>query len=197
MSGGTVSLTFDDGPDPVWTPRVLEALAAAGAKATFFVITSRVRRHPQVLAQITAAGHVIALHCDEHRRHPQMRPADIARDTDIALAELRGRGVRPTQWRVPWGDQAPSTASIAAARGLQLVHWTADTEDWRGGSAADMLERVRPQLVDGAIVLAHDALGPGATRRSCRQTAILVPALVTEIRVRGLRCAPVGAAVAA
>ena len=61
-----LALTFDDGPDPVWTPRVLDALAACGARATFFPIAPRAERHPALIARMLADGHAVGLHCDEH-----------------------------------------------------------------------------------------------------------------------------------
>jgi peptidoglycan/xylan/chitin deacetylase (PgdA/CDA1 family) len=192
-----VHLTFDDGPEPEGTPAVLEALAAAGARATFFVMTTKVARHPELLHAIRAAGHGVGLHCHEHRRHTTLSAEAIARDTDTALAILAEHGVAPTLWRLPWGVAAEATPSIAWARGLQLVHWSADTEDWRGGDAEGMLARVLPDLVPGGIVLAHDGIGPGATRTRCDQTVALIAPLVRTLRDRGWACRPVPEAVAA
>lgn len=187
---GTVALTFDDGPDPHSTPAVLAALARADVSATFFVMTSKVARHPELLAATSAAGHEIGLHCHDHRRHTTMPAEQIARDTDTALSVLHAHGVRPRRWRVPWGTQAASTPAIARDRALTLVHWTADTEDWRGISAPEMLRRTATALGDGAVVLAHDGIGPGAQRTDCHQTAAFVDLAVREAGRRGLRCAP-------
>jgi peptidoglycan/xylan/chitin deacetylase (PgdA/CDA1 family) len=198
MTGGaSVSLTFDDGPDPLWTPAVLAALERAGAQATFFLMTSQVERHPEVVARIRMAGHGIGLHCHEHRRHTTLHPSEIEHDTDTALGILAGHGIVPTLWRPPWGVRAPATAAIAADRGLKLVHWTADTEDWRGGHAGQLLARVIPELKAGTILLAHDGVGPGAQRRACGQTVAAIEPLVRQIRARGLECRPVPEAVAA
>lgn len=164
----TVSLTFDDGPDPRWTPAVLDALQSAGARATFFVLTTQVLAHPGWLQRIRAAGHGIGLHAHEHRRHTTITPEEIREDTDTALEILAGHDIAPSIWRLPWGVAAPATAPIARERGLELVGWTADTEDWRGDPAATLLGRVEPELCPGAVVLAHDGLGPGATRTGCR-----------------------------
>ena len=180
----SVELTFDDGPDPVWTSRVLEALAACGVRATFFVMGSAAERWPEVVRATLEAGHDVQLHCFEHRRHTALTREELEADTDRALATLEALGVRPTRWRAPWGVLAPFTASVAAARGLELVHWTDDTEDWAGEPARKLLARVHP--APGAIVLMHDGMGPGALREGCEETVALVPLLVAAAAQVGL-----------
>lgn len=189
----SVALTFDDGPDPIWTARVVEALEAAGARATFFVIAARAAAQPEVLAELLAAGHGVELHCHRHRRHRDTRRGEIERDTDAALAALGCLGIRPQRWRVPWGREASWTRAVAAERGLQLERWSIDTHDWRGDRAAEMLAAARPRLEPGAVVLMHDGLGPGARRGGCEQTVALVPLLAATIRERGLEPGPLPA----
>lgn len=170
----TVALTFDDGPDPDGTPIVLDALARAQASATFFVIAPRAAEHPELVARILAEDHVVGLHCEEHVRHSE-RDADwCGRDTQRALARLHDLGVSPTLWRTPWGDTAPWTGEIAAEHQLRVVGWTVDTHDWRGDDAEAMYAATCAGLTDGAIVLAHDGLGPGATREYVGETAAYV-----------------------
>ncbi|MGI8716026.1 MAG: polysaccharide deacetylase family protein [Solirubrobacteraceae bacterium] len=169
-----LALTFDDGPDPIGTPLVLEALAEARARATFFVIAPRAGAHPELVARILQAGHTVGLHCDEHMRHSE-RDADWCRaDTKRALRTLRELDVEPGLWRTPWGDTAPWTAAVAAEHGLRLIGWTVDTHDWRGDDAAAMYQATRLQLEPGAIVLAHDGIGPGARRDDVGETAAYV-----------------------
>ncbi|HWE09783.1 MAG TPA: polysaccharide deacetylase family protein [Solirubrobacteraceae bacterium] len=166
----SLSLTFDDGPDPAWTPRLLEVLAGAGARATFFSIASRAAAHPALMAQVLSDGHEVGLHCDEHVRHSTRDAAWGRADTARALECLRAVGVAPRLWRTPWGDLAPWTADVAAEYGLRIVGWTVDTHDWRGDTARAMFDAVRPGLQPGAIVLAHDGVGPGARRTDARET---------------------------
>ena len=182
-----LALTFDDGPDPVWTPRLLDLLQTLGAHATFFPIASRAAAHPDVVERMQAEGHAIGLHCDQHVRHSERDAAWLERDTDAALERLAGLGVTPTFWRTPWGDTAPWSARIARARDLRLIGWTADTHDWRGDSGADMFEATRESLTDGAIVLAHDGIGPGARRASVETTLDFVALVGPHARRRGLR----------
>jgi peptidoglycan/xylan/chitin deacetylase (PgdA/CDA1 family) len=181
-----IALTFDDGPDPRWTPAVLDALAATGARATFFVLGERAARYPDLIARTVAAGHAIGLHGHGHPRHPLAGEAAVRADLAQTTAVLAAQGVHPRLWRVPYGEPAPFTAAVAADAGLTLVGWSIDTLDWRGDAAPDMLEACRPQLAPGAVVLMHDAVGPGAPRPDCAETVALVAPLVAAARAAGL-----------
>jgi peptidoglycan/xylan/chitin deacetylase (PgdA/CDA1 family) len=185
-----LSLTFDDGPDPRWTSRVLDALDRCGARATFFMVGVRILAAPAAARAVLAAGHEVQLHCHRHVRHTDLDEAEIERDTRAALAVLAGIGVRPTQWRTPWGVETAASARVARAHGLSLVRWTLDTHDWRGDRPEAMLANARPLLVDGDVVLMHDALGPGALRGDCENTVELVEGLVTAARNEGIGVGP-------
>jgi peptidoglycan-N-acetylglucosamine deacetylase len=177
-----VALTFDDGPDPVWTPRLLDLLEDLDVTASFFPIAARAERAPAVIERMRSAGHAIGLHCDEHVRHSERDRRWVEQDTDRALMRLGRLGVRPRRWRPPWGDAAPFTESVAARRSLQLVGWSVDTHDWRGDDPAAMLAATRDRLRPGAVVLAHDGIGPGARRADCRHTIAYVADVVEHVR---------------
>ncbi|HTU31140.1 MAG TPA: polysaccharide deacetylase family protein [Solirubrobacteraceae bacterium] len=178
-----LALTFDDGPDPRGTPSVLDALERAGSVATFFVIAPAAEAYPELLRRAVCGGHRIALHCDRHVRHSELEEADIREDTARALDRLARLGVHPDLWRVPWGVQTDATARVAVEFGLTLVGWDVDTHDWRGDRASDMFRAIQPALGPDAVVLAHDGIGPGATRRDCGETAAFV-SLVTDHAAR-------------
>jgi peptidoglycan/xylan/chitin deacetylase (PgdA/CDA1 family) len=183
-----LALTFDDGPDPRGTPAVLDALAAAEVKATFFVLGRCVERHPTLLKRVIGEGHGVEVHGFEHLRHPRTRRETVEADLDRALQALGRAGVTPTRWRIPWGHLADFTHEVADGRGLQLVGWTSDTHDWRGDSAEEMLRHLRLEL--GAVVLAHDGIGEGARRATADATAALVGPLVEKARAQGLEPGP-------
>lgn len=174
-----LALTFDDGPDDTYTPRLLDLLRSANATATFFPVAPRAAAAPAVIERMRREGHAIGLHCDQHVRHSTRDLAWCRADTARGLRRLRALGVAPTMWRTPWGNRAPWTARVASEHGLRLIGWSVDTHDWRGDLAAAMFSRTRAKLVPGAVVLAHDGLGPGARRRDVRETLAYVE-LVTE-----------------
>lgn len=188
-AGGFAALTFDDGPDPIWTPRMIDALHQAEARATFFVIAPLASKYPELIRTMLEAGHDVEFHCTEHIRHTHASREEIESDTREGLKMLRALGVEPRLWRPPWGVLAPWTLEVASGFGLEIVTWTADTRDWRGDSAPEMLRRVEPLLGPGAVVLLHDALGPGALRTGCGESVALVNDLVA--RLRALGCEPV------
>ncbi len=192
-----ISLTFDDGPHPIWTPRVLRALQRAEARATFFVVASLARRFPHLISDILRFGHGVEFHCTKHVRHTEQSREEVEADVRDGLLELRRKGVHPRFWRPPWGVLAPFTAEIAYAYGLELVLWTEGSQDWRGHSAAEMLERVEPGLQPGSIVLMHDGIGPGALRSGCAETVTFVGALVEHIRFLGCEPGPLNTSSAA
>jgi peptidoglycan/xylan/chitin deacetylase (PgdA/CDA1 family) len=185
-----MALTFDDGPDPAWTPLVLDALAHAHARATFFVVVPRARRHPSLLARMREEGHDVGFHCTEHVRHDVMTPKEIEADVESGLTALGGSA---RLWRTPWGVVTPATREVARKHGLTLVGWTADTEDWRGDTPHQMLGRVEKKLLPQAVVLMHDGIGPGALRDGCATTVDVVGSLVSLARSRGLDPVPLHA----
>jgi len=182
----SVALTFDDGPDRTWTPRLLELLRALDVRATFFPIAPRAAAAPQLLAQMRDDGHTIGLHCHDHFRHTERDVDWLRADTSAALDELAAAGVAPTLWRTPWGDTAPWTAAVAREHELRLISWTTDTHDWRGDGAERMLDQTREGLVAGSIVLAHDGIGPGARRDGAAETIRYVELAIAHARAHGL-----------
>jgi len=181
-----VALTFDDGPHPAWTPAVLDALEAQSLRASFFVVGSCAARRPELVAAVRAAGHAVELHCHEHVRHAELGLNALDEDARDALAVLGELGVRPRRWRPPGGEPAPWSHLVARAHDLELVGWTADTQDWRGEEAGAMLAALDRRLRPGACVRLHDGLGPGAQRSGCAQTVELVQRLGPVLRERGL-----------
>jgi peptidoglycan-N-acetylglucosamine deacetylase len=182
----TLALTFDDGPDPAGTPGLLDVLARAGAQVTFFPIAPRAAAHLELMARIVDAGHAVGLHCDEHVRHSARERDWVRADTERALGRLSKLGISPNLWRTPWGETAPWTSEVAAEYGLRVTGWTVDTHDWRGDTAAAMFAATRDRLRGGAIVLAHDGIGPGARREDAAETIAFVRLVARYTREQGL-----------
>ncbi|HET9102157.1 MAG TPA: polysaccharide deacetylase family protein [Solirubrobacteraceae bacterium] len=181
-----LALTLDDGPDAVTTPRLLDLLGAHGARATFFPMAERAAAHPELIARMLSEHHTVGVHCTAHERHSEHDAQWGRRDADRSLSVLTALGARPGLWRTPWGDRAPWTAQVAAERGLRLVGWDVDTHDWRGDTAAEMWTATCERLHPGAIVLAHDGIGPGARRRHGAETIAYAARLIAHADQHGL-----------
>jgi peptidoglycan-N-acetylglucosamine deacetylase len=189
------ALTFDDGPDSSWTPRILDALESVGARATFFVIAPLALEHRQLVSDTLDAGHEVEFHCTEHVRHTRRSRREVEADTREGVQALQSLDIEPRLWRPPWGVRAPWTQEVAEDFSLRLAPWSADTKDWRGDTVPEMLGRIEPLLGLGSVVLMHDGLGPGARRTGCRETVALVEPLVTRLRELGCEPTPLGVAV--
>jgi peptidoglycan/xylan/chitin deacetylase (PgdA/CDA1 family) len=189
-----IALTFDDGPDPDVTPKVLDVLRHHGAQATFFVLTDHAAKHPDMLARIAAEGHEIALHFDVHDRIPDLAPG-------VALARLRSarhmleKLAGPVAlFRPPYGSQNVVTYFLARSLGLKVIGWSQCANDWMELTAEESARCVTDQLAGGDIVLQHD----GLVLRSHEPRPSLDRAEVTDqilsfAAARGLRSVTVGA----
>jgi peptidoglycan/xylan/chitin deacetylase (PgdA/CDA1 family) len=182
----SLNLTFDDGPDRVWTRRMTAALRRHDVRGTFFMVGERVLAEPIVACEVLEQGHQIQLHCHRHVRHTELSGSEIERDTWDALAALAEIGVEPTRWRTPWGVVTADSEAVAARLGLRLIGWDHDTHDWRGDSPARMMAALGPRLSLGGSVLMHDGLGPGATRSDCSNTVGLLDPLIEAARTARL-----------
>jgi peptidoglycan/xylan/chitin deacetylase (PgdA/CDA1 family)/GNAT superfamily N-acetyltransferase len=189
---GALHLTFDDGPDEVWTPRLLEMLKRMDVCATFFPIGERVAAKPELTLAVVEAGHQVELHCMRHTLHSRLTREELEDDVNEALGVLSKLGIRPRHWRPPGGEVATWTAAIAAANGLRLAGWSADTFDWREDAPATMLELVEGAIGPAAVVLMHDGIGPGALRSGCEGTVAVVERIVALARERGLEPSVLG-----
>ncbi|OJU85779.1 MAG: hypothetical protein BGO11_07830 [Solirubrobacterales bacterium 70-9] len=112
---GTVALTFDDGPDRVWTARVLDVLHRGGARATFFVQARRAVANPELIGAIVKAGREVGFHCLDRVRHTQRSADAPAADLDVGLCLLDGSGLRSRAWRVETSTIPASPATKGRA----------------------------------------------------------------------------------
>lgn len=195
---GLVSLTYDDGPDPVGTRAVLEALREYDARATFFVLLTRVRRHPEVLQETLADGHEIALHGLDHTHLATISPMEVRRRTLAAFAELEDTLQQPVRWfRPPYMGLSPGGWLALPRRARPYAGALTTVWDWETMTTEERLRRFRGQLAPGAMVLAHDAFaGPldGADDGPEPQLdrGLLTHAMLEELQRRGLRSVSVG-----
>ncbi len=158
-----VALTFDDGPDPIATPWLLEVLAAHGAKATFFMVGKAAARQPELVARVAAAGHAIGNHSWDHPSLPLLRGRGRRLQIRWCREALAPHGA--ALFRPPWGHQSPGSHLAALLLGYRVVAWNVMAEDWLDDGPEILAERVRHGLAPGAIALFHDALYSTTDRR--------------------------------
>ena len=184
---GVVALTFDDGPDATWTPRILDVLRREHVPATFFVIGKEAERYPRLLRQEIDEGHVIG---DHTYSHPDLaKSADWRSRLEISGAAwvVEGEtGRRPLLFRSPYGngDAAPSRRKkgadqLASDLGFHPVGWTDDTDDWQQHGPDTIVHAALSQLSERTIILLHD----GGGKRD--QTVAALPRIIDALKARG------------
>jgi peptidoglycan/xylan/chitin deacetylase (PgdA/CDA1 family) len=185
-----VGLTFDDGPDPDVTPAVLEQLAKAGARATFFCIGQRARAYPDLVAAMRDQGHGVENHSFSHPNgFACLSPAGMRREILLGQDAIAGLGGgRPRFFRPPAGIQNPWLSPILARAGLSLVSWTRRGFDTVSRSGARVAARLQRGLGPGDILLLHD----GSSARGAGGGPVVLdalPRLLDEMQRRGLQSA--------
>jgi peptidoglycan/xylan/chitin deacetylase (PgdA/CDA1 family) len=180
-SGGrTVALTFDDGPNPVWTPRILAVLAQYHAHATFCEIGPQAKANPQMVKEIIAAGDRLCDHSVSHNeamdRFPKQRQVYEIVGAKQMIEQAGGAGTEVDWFRAPGGDFSPQIRAISASNGLRPLGWTVDTKDWARPGVAAILANVRRELRPGGIILMHD--GGGDRTETCAALRQLLPWLI-------------------
>ncbi|MEA2280184.1 MAG: hypothetical protein QOK21_791 [Solirubrobacteraceae bacterium] len=187
---GSVALTFDDGPHREGTPRVLELLAAAGVRATFFLVGEQVQREGALAGEIAAAGHAIALHGQRHRVLLRVPPAAFHADLARGIATVAAAtGIVPTLHRPPLGVYSWPALRIVRDRGLTPILWSRWGHDWRRrATPAGVAREVAGTLASGDVLLLHDADHYSA-RDSWRTTVAALPRVLELIAAQGLTCA--------
>jgi len=155
-----VALTFDDGPHPEWTPRVLDCLDQLGITATFFVVGSAVAAYPAIVRDARNRGHEIGTHLYHHKRSEKTNSAALHDEISRSRGELENTLGDRIKWlRFPYGDPCGQSAQrIREMHGLEVVYWTFSAMDSRARTADAIVERVAAGARSGAIILMHDCL---------------------------------------
>lgn len=155
-----VALTFDDGPDPVYTPQLLELLQRYSARATFFVTGRRTQEYPHLVTRIAAEGHQVGNHGLEHKDYSSLPPEAVVAEVTQAgamIQELTGK--RPSVFRPPFGAFAPAVVDLLEQQHYHLVLWTWSTnsqDSLDNPSTEEIASRILQGVKPGAIILLHD-----------------------------------------
>ncbi|MCW7940704.1 hydrolase [Streptomyces hygroscopicus] len=157
-----VNITIDDGPDPVWTPQVLQVLRDNGVKATFCMVGTQVQAHPDLVKAVVAAGHRLCDHTVSHNtamdRKSEAYQSQQILDAERMITDASG-GVRPLYYRAPGGAFTPYSRRLAASHGMRPLGWNVDSKDFERPGTAAIVATVKREISNGPTVLFHDAGG--------------------------------------
>lgn len=179
-----IALTFDDGPNGIYTAQILDILRDKGVRATFFIVGANAEAQPELVRRAAAEGHALGNHSYHHRKSDALRDPRY-RDAARAQAVIEAvAGVRPTIFRAPSGFHTPWQLMAVRGLGLATVHWDVQTTDWERPDPETIVRRVLDRAGPGAIVLMHDGeeSRPGADRSP---TVAALPILIDALRSRG------------
>ncbi|MEU3051174.1 MULTISPECIES: polysaccharide deacetylase family protein [unclassified Streptomyces] len=159
-AGRTIVLTFDDGPDPRYTPGVLATLREFRVPAMFFVCGEMAQYHPDLLREMADDGHVIGNHTWSHPLVPGLTRPEIRRELARTCEVVdRAVGTGPLWYRAPYGAWNRHSFEIGAELGMEPLAWSVDTLDWTEPGTGTIVRRVMDGAAPGAVVLSHDAGG--------------------------------------
>lgn len=176
----TIALTFDDGPHPEFTPKVLDALAANCMHATFFLVGNRVEKHPDIVRRISSAGHTIGNHTYTHVRCSQLGLAEFRHQlelTDRAIQNACRTAPQPTFFRPPWGSLTSWQVYHLWRQGRRIALWSVSSDDCATGATSHTVFTSVSRVLPRDIVLLHDA---------SRLAAEVLPSVLHEFRKRGI-----------
>ncbi|MET7480515.1 polysaccharide deacetylase family protein [Streptomyces sp. NPDC005648] len=157
-----VNITIDDGPDPVWTPQMLQVLKDYGVKATFCMIGPQAQANPDVVKAVVAAGHRLCDHTVSHDTTMDKK-SEAYQSQEILNAEAMitkaSGGVRPLYYRAPGGAFTPYSRHLAASHGMRPLGWNVDSKDFERAGTAAIVATVKSEVPNGPTILFHDGGG--------------------------------------
>ena len=175
-----IALTFDDGPHPLHTPRLLASLAAHRVRATFFVIGENAQAHPGILKRAVAEGHEIGNHSWSHPNFTVTPDETVHTELRRTACLIQSTtGIAPRLVRPPFGESTRSQRQwVRETLQNELVRWSVDPRDWMQPGGAAIRQRVVEGACSGSIILLHDVQP---------QTVEAVPAIIGELLARGFQ----------
>ncbi|MEV6956583.1 polysaccharide deacetylase family protein [Streptomyces sp. NPDC051183] len=160
---GAVNITIDDGPDPTWTPKVLDLLKQYDVKATFCMTGPQAKDHPDLVKKVVAGGHRLCDHTMDHNTGMDKKPVEYQQqqilDAKKLIEDAAGGGAKVEYYRAPGGAFTPDSRRIAAANGMRPLGWNVDSKDFSKPGAAAIVNTVKSEIKNGATVLFHDGGG--------------------------------------
>ena len=174
-----VALTFDDGPHPIYTPRILDILEEYGVSATFFVIGQNVENYPEAAKRLLESDCEIGNHTYSHQNVGTMSYDQVTneiRKTEEAIAKISNR--KPSLFRPPEGSCGASLRQVSFDRGYDIILWSIDTKDWAHTPSGKITSTVLEKISDGDVILMHDYTSGGCP--SCDALRAIIPKLLED-----------------
>lgn len=175
------ALTFDDGPEENWTPKILDILKQKNVKATFFVIGKQAQKYPEMLRRINDEGHIIADHTYNHTDLKKLDEQQVNQEIEKCASTIREIiGKTPRFVRPPFGFHNETADNAIYSKGRIIVLWSIDTKDWTGLDAETIKSRVLPKMQNGFIILQHDGDNP-----KLGGSVTALPDIIDELQAQG------------
>lgn len=179
-----VALTFDDGPDNYYTPRILDILHAKGVPGTFFIVGKEAQRFPNMVKRIVMEGNAIGNHSWDHPKFWTLSDKQAIQEVVTTQNEIqRLTGERTNLFRPPYGRVNPSDVSLLHNLGYRIIDWSVDTLDWKGSSASNILHSVNKEVSPGGIILEHSLGRPG----ELDGTLNALPQIIDKLKAQGYK----------
>lgn len=177
-----ISLTYDDGPNPAFTPKLLDYLKDANVKATFYVCGNMVKNKPELVARIVNEGHEIANHSYSHKVLTKLSKEKLYEELEETNTAIRvaAPGARISTMRAPYGATNSTVQRAAQELGMRIIMWDVDTLDWKGRSAEQITNTIMKGTGDGSIILMHDRL-----HRNKDSVMVATRSVVEQLRAKG------------
>lgn len=178
-----IALTFDDGPDELWTPQILDILREYGIKATFFIVGYQAEKYPAMIQDILDEGHEIGNHTWSHKKLTELNNAEIRQEiTRMETFLIDQVGEASSLLRAPYGAVSDNVRTAAKEEGYDIIGWSVDTRDWAGTTPADMMEIAKVQAKADGIVLMHSF---GGKNGDLSNTVEFLPQLIDYLKQEG------------
>ncbi|GMX63760.1 hypothetical protein Elgi_32400 [Paenibacillus elgii] len=178
-----VALTFDDGPDGKYTPKILDILKQHNVKATFFVVGSQVSKYPDFLKRIHEEGHAIGNHTWDHANLTKLTDAKIKqelKETDDWVEQTVG--IYPSMVRAPYGAISASVKETVEKTGRPLIGWNVDPRDWAGTAPKDIIANIQTHTKPGSVILLHCF---GGKKGNLDNTVKALPDIIAYLQKEG------------
>ncbi|MFL0198007.1 polysaccharide deacetylase family protein [Clostridium sp. WILCCON 0269] len=185
MKDKVIALTFDDGPDPRYTPKLLDVLKRNDIKCTFFVLAENAQKYPDIIKRIESEGHYIGLHSLKHMNAIFSLPYQTRKNLSKALNIMDNLGIEVKFFRPPWGIFNPLTNYYAEANNLKIILWSIHAMDWSRWVTEDYIEKkLINNVKSGDIILLHDGRG---SKNSPTKTIRALQTVLPVLKRKGYR----------